>query len=161
MYEPLADNCNFDVQYLDDMPKGLSAFIKHGTIYMREGLTQKEERCYLAEEIQHNYYTAGNIVKQENVSSKKQEIIARRKAHLVLIPFNLLIECYDLGLRTYHEVANYLNVTEKFLHEAVTHFKQKYGLMYYDKKTKCYFNFGNTIHIYKEDNSSYSYDYGC
>ncbi|MEN2665998.1 hypothetical protein [Listeria aquatica] len=103
----------------------------------------------------------GNIVKQEKTLDIKQEILARRKAHLVLIPFNLLIECYDLGLRTYYEVANYLNVIEKFLYEAVDHFRQKYGLMYYDRKTNCYFNFGNTIHIYKEDNSSYSYDYGC
>lgn len=156
-----ADIDTFNVQYLDNMPKGLAAFIKHGTIFIKKGLTQKEERCYLEEEIQHYYYTAGNIVRQKYISDKKQETLARRKAHLVLIPFNLLIECYDLGLRTYYEVANYLNVTEKFLYEAVDHFRQKYGLMYYDKKTNCYFNFGNTIQIYKEDKKTYLYDYGC
>ncbi|MGJ8729321.1 ImmA/IrrE family metallo-endopeptidase [Listeria aquatica] len=157
----ISDIDTFNVHYLDDMPRGLAAFIKHGTIFIKKGLPQKEERCYLEEEIQHYYYTAGNIVKQEKISDVKQEILARRKAHLVLIPFNLLIECYDLGLRTYYEVANYLNVTEKFLYEAVEHFKQKYGLMYYDKNTDCYFDFGSTIQIYKEEKILFLYDNGC
>ncbi|MHC5281120.1 ImmA/IrrE family metallo-endopeptidase [Listeria kieliensis] len=150
MYE-LSNIDTFNVQYLDNMPTGLAAFIKHGTIFIKKGLTQKEERCYLEEEIQHYYYTSGNIVKQEKISDIKQETLARRKAHLILIPFDLLIECYNSGLRTYCDVSNYLNVTEIFLREAVEHFKQKYGLMYYDKNTDYCFDFGDTIRIYKRD----------
>uniref|UniRef100_UPI001430787E ImmA/IrrE family metallo-endopeptidase n=1 Tax=Listeria valentina TaxID=2705293 RepID=UPI001430787E len=125
------------------------------------GFTEVEENTLVIEEICHKSLTAGNILRTKNLRNVKQELLARRKAHYLLIPFAKLKECFDEGLTEYYEVAEHLNVTEKFLREAVTHFKQKYGLMYYDRKTNCYFNFGNTIQIYKEDNSSHSYDYGC
>ncbi|EAG4643017.1 hypothetical protein C5754_15330, partial [Listeria monocytogenes] len=64
-----------------------------------------------------------------------------------------------LGITTYYEASIFLNVTEQFLLEAIENFREKYGLMY--NTGKYIINFGPTIQIFKEDNSSYAYDYGA
>lgn len=157
----LLDKHNLTITYVDFLPYNASALIIKNDIFMLNGLTEAEENTLIAEEICHKSLTSGNILRTKNLWNVKQELLARRKAHYLLIPFAKLKECFDEGLTEYYEVAEYLNVTEKFLREAVINFRQKFGYMYHDKKTDCYFNFGNTIHIYKEDNNSYLYDYGC
>jgi hypothetical protein len=157
----LVNKYNLKIIYVDLLPFKASALIKGDEIFILKGLTEAEENTLITEEICHKALTAGNILNTKNQQNNKQEILARRKAYLFLLPFITLKECYDRGLTEYYEVAEYLCVTEKFLREAINQFKQKFGLMYYDSKTNCYFSFGSSIQIIKKEETFPIFDYGC
>lgn len=87
-----------------------------------------EKRCVLAEEIAHSLYTVGDILDQNNINNVKQEKYARKKAYEDLLPLSLLIEAYEQGIRSLHEMAEYLEVTEDFFKASLNHYQRKYGL---------------------------------
>lgn len=92
--------------------------------------TDAEKTCVLAEEIGHHYTSSGNILEQSNINSAKQEKKARRWAYERLIGITVLIHAYKSGVRNRFELAEFLNVTEDFLEEALKHYKEKYGSFY-------------------------------
>lgn len=141
------------------LPKKLAGIIKGNTVRIDSRLSSKKMKCTMVEEAMHWKYTSGNIIDQKVKANVKQEIFARRRAHYYLIPLDKIKECHDLGLSTYYEVAEYLDVTEEFLHEAVESYREKYGLMY--NTGEYIINFGSTIEVFMEDKNFYPYDYGC
>ncbi|MDO4446194.1 MAG: hypothetical protein Q4C97_11770 [Bacillota bacterium] len=90
--------------------------------------TSTEKSCILAEEPGHHYTTYGNILSQESVSDKKQELRARMWAYNKLIGLMGIIKSYEHGCQSYHEMAEYLDVTEEFLRDALEKYRQKYGV---------------------------------
>ncbi|NLT94071.1 MAG: ImmA/IrrE family metallo-endopeptidase [Clostridia bacterium] len=90
--------------------------------------TTAEKCCVLAEELGHYYTTAGNILDQSKIENRKQERRARTLAYQKLVPLDKLVEAYKAGIRTKHELAEYLGVTERFLCDAVKYYKEKYGI---------------------------------
>ncbi len=74
-----------------------------------------EKSCILAEELGHHYTTVGNILDQSSVSNRKQELRARMWAYNKLIGLMGIIKSYEHGCQSYHEMAEYLDVTEEFL----------------------------------------------
>lgn len=98
-------------------------------IAIRKNLpTQKEKSCVLAEELGHHYTTVGNILDQFSVSNRKQELRARMWAYNKLIGLIGIIKSYEHGCQSYHEMAEYLDVTEEFLRDALKRYHQKYGV---------------------------------
>lgn len=98
-------------------------------IAIRKNLpTQKEKSCVLAEELGHHYTTVGNILDQFSVSNRKQELRARMWAYNKLIGLMGIIKSYEHGCQSYHEMAEYLDVTEEFLRDALKRYHQKYGV---------------------------------
>ncbi len=97
-------------------------------IGIRSGQTSTEKTCVLAEEMAHAEYTVGNILDQSDVSNRKQELLARAKAYDRLIGLPGLIAAFEHGCRSRYEAASFLDVTEKFLDEALTRYKAKYGI---------------------------------
>ncbi len=95
----------------------------------REVETTTEKTCILAEEIGHYHTTAGNILDQSKVNNRKQEKRARRWAHEKLLPLESFVMAYLSGASGRHELADYLEVTEEFLLEAIEQYKEKYGLL--------------------------------
>lgn len=89
--------------------------------------TSVEKACVLAEELGHYHTTVGNITDLENPQNRKQERQARLWAYNKLIGLMGLINAYEQGCRTLHDVAEYLDVTEEFLQEAVDCYREKYG----------------------------------
>ena len=89
--------------------------------------TNVEKCCILAEEIGHHYTTVGNILDQSKLDNRKQERRARVWAHERLIPLARFVQAHRDGIRNHHELAEYLGVTEQFLHEAIERYKEKYG----------------------------------
>lgn len=85
-----------------------------------------EKACILSEELGHHYKTVGNIIDENKVDNKKQELIARRWGYEKLIGTRKLIRAYEKGCQNKFEIAEYLNVTEGFLDEALTYYKCKY-----------------------------------
>ena len=89
--------------------------------------TSAEKACVLAEELGHYYTTTGDILDQNNIENRKQEQKARTWAYNRLIGLMGIINSYKAGCRNSTEIAEYLNVTEEFLSEAIERYRSKYG----------------------------------
>lgn len=90
--------------------------------------TDTERKCILAEELSHYHTTVGNILDQSNDENRKQELRARMWAYDKLIGLRGIVNSYANGCNSEHEIAEYLEVTEEFLREAIKHYKNKYGI---------------------------------
>ncbi len=90
--------------------------------------TDKEKCCILAEELGHYYLTVGDITDQTKIKNRKQELTARNWGYEKLVGIIDIINAFNLGIRTKHEMAEHLNITEEFLEKAIQHYKQKYGI---------------------------------
>lgn len=101
--------------------------IKGNRIAIRKGLTETEKKCVLAEELGHHYTTSGDILEESTVSDRKQEQQARTWAYNKLIGLMGIVDSYKAGCHNAHEMAEYLNVTEEFLTEALERYRNKYG----------------------------------
>lgn len=98
------------------------------TIALSTSLQSTAERtCILAEEIGHHETSRGNILDQQNITNIKQERKARLWAYDKLISLFGIVRAYNAGCRTSYEMADYLNITEEFLIEALCTYKEKYG----------------------------------
>lgn len=98
-----------------------------GTIALKEDMTSIEKACVLAEELGHHYTTVGNILDQSKAENRKQERRARLWAYKRAFDLVDLVSAYKHGCRNRYEIAEYLEVTESFLQEALDTYKEKYG----------------------------------
>lgn len=89
--------------------------------------TSVEKSCVLAEELGHYYTTTGNILDQTKTENRKQELSARLWAYNKMIGLDGLIDAYEHGCCSQYEVAEYLQVTEEFLQDAVQRYASIYG----------------------------------
>lgn len=113
-------------QFNSDKIKGLYC---NGTIALNKNIqTETEKSCVLAEELGHYYTTVGNILDQSKVENRKQEQKARAWAYDKLVNLQGIIKVYESGYDSLHEAAEYLEVTEDFLREALTYYRSKYGV---------------------------------
>lgn len=101
--------------------------IKNDRIYLRKGMTSTQKSCVLAEELGHYHTTVGDILDQQDVANQKQERRARIWAYNKLVSLFGIIKAYNAGCRNLYEMAEYLEVTEEFLKEALDIYKTKYG----------------------------------
>lgn len=100
----------------------------NGTIAINENIiTSNEKACVLAEELGHHHTSVGNILDLKIASNRKQERQARLWAYDKQIGLNGLIRAYEYGCRNRYEIAEYLEVTEQFLEEAILEYREKYG----------------------------------
>ena len=90
--------------------------------------TTTEKACALAEELRHHYTTTGNILDQQNVVNAKQELHARTWAYNECIGLIGIVKAFESGCKSLYEMADYLNVTEDFLKDALESFRRKYGI---------------------------------
>ncbi len=101
--------------------------IKGNKIAIRRNLSTKEKGCILAEELGHYYTTVGNILDQSDVWNRKQEQKARLWAYNKMIGLNGIIKAYQNGCQSLHDTAEFLDVDEEFLMDALILYQGKYG----------------------------------
>jgi predicted ATP-dependent endonuclease of OLD family len=130
-YEDLVNECNnqniqiFD-KHFKSKAKGL---IKNNRIAIRKDIpTLKEKSCILAEELGHYYTSVGNILDLQYTSNKKQEYRARLWAYNKQIGLSGIVQAYEAKCRSLYEIAEYLDITEDFLQEALNVYRSKYGI---------------------------------
>lgn len=109
---------------LSPQTKGLYA---DHVIWINKDLSNTEKGCILAEELGHYYTSSGDILDQRDLRNRKQELRARSWAYEQLVPLSRIAEAHREGIRHRHELADFLNVTEPFLAEALTRYQEKYG----------------------------------
>lgn len=110
---------------------GFKGLYKDGKILIdKKIVTDAERKCILAEEIGHHETTFGDIVDETSISNRKQEIIARRWAYKRMVSLTKIIVAHQVGIRNTYELADFLEVTEGFLKEALNYYEDKYGNWY-------------------------------
>ena len=102
--------------------------------------TDTEKACILAEELGHYQTATSNIIDQSTVQNRKQEMCGRIWAYNKQVGLTGLIKAYKNRCENSHEVAEYLGVTDSFLNDAITYYKNKYG---------CYTQVDNYIIIFE------------
>ena len=129
IYEKLSSEAQANGLEVIELPLEHSDGMVCGNLIgIREGQTSAEKACVLAEELAHARYTVGNILDQNDVSNRKQEHLARVVAYDRMIGLARLVEAFRHGCRSRYEMAEYLEVTEEFLQEALECYHKKYGL---------------------------------
>lgn len=130
-YESLEDEArkdNIDIipyNFRNDKLRGLYC---DGVIGLNKDIdTTTEKACILAEELGHHYTTVGNILDLEDPANRKQERRARLWGYDRLIGLQGLINAYEAGCQNRFEIADYLNVSEKYLQECIEVYSEKYG----------------------------------
>lgn len=93
----------------------------------------------LDEELGHYHTTVRDIIQQSSVSDRKQELRARTWAYEKMTGLNGIINSYKHGCCSLYETAEYLEVTEEFLSEALQYYKSKYRFYTVNDKYVFYF----------------------
>lgn len=90
--------------------------------------SKRKRACILSEELGHYHTTVGDIICQSSASERKQEHRARVWAFEKMVGLTGIVKSYEHGCSTLYEMAEYLEVTETFLAEALKYYKSKYGI---------------------------------
>lgn len=102
--------------------------IKGNRIAIRKDIpTQAEKSCVLVEELGHYFTSAGNILDQTDTVNRRQEYRARLYGYNLKIGLTGIISAHTAGCRNLYEMADYLDVTEEYLKEALDCYQSKYG----------------------------------
>lgn len=103
--------------------------IKNNRVAIKKDIpTLKEKSCVLAEELGHFYTSVGDILDQSKPENRKQELKARLWAYNKQIGLNGILNAYIAGCQNSFEMAEFLDITEEFLNNALNYYKQKYGI---------------------------------
>lgn len=87
-----------------------------------------EKTCVLAEELGHHHTSVGNILDMDLAGNRKQERQARLWAYNKLIGLRRIVNAFQHGCQNRYEIAEYLEVTEDFLDECISCYRDKYGV---------------------------------
>ena len=102
--------------------------IRGRRVAIRQSISsQRRKACVLAEEIGHYFTSAGDIMDPTDAGSRKQERRARIWAHDVQVGLDGILAADAAGCRSVYEMADFLEVPEDFLIEAIGCYSERYG----------------------------------
>lgn len=93
-------------------------------IWINRDLTERQKACILAEEIGHYETTVGDITFRTDLNAEKQEQNARIWGYKKLLPPERILSAYSEGYTHPAEMAEYLDVDEIFLIEAINYYRR-------------------------------------
>ena len=112
-----------------DFESEAEALIKGNIIGINKNIKAQIKRtCILAEELGHYHTTVGNILNQSKISNRKQELQARLWAYDKLIGLERIVKAFQHGCCDLYEMADYLEITEDFLKDALVAYQNRYGV---------------------------------
>ena len=119
----------FDLNSDSTSSERVNGLYMDGYIALDSGLDTTAERAgTLAEELGHHYTSHGNIMNMDNVNSRQQEYDARLWGYDNLIGLLGIIRAFEHGCRNRYDTAEYLEVAEEYLEEALKCYRSKYGV---------------------------------
>ena len=107
--------------------KAYKGLIDGKNIAIKKDMTEQEKKCVMAEELGHYYTGTGDILDQSSVSNRKQELQGRIYAYNKLVGLMGIVKAYQNNCSNLSETAEYLDVTEEFLADALNYYKARYG----------------------------------
>ena len=81
----------------------------------------------MAEELGHYYTGHRDISDQSSVTNRKQECYDCIYSYNKLVGLMGIIDAYKHNCKSLSESAEYLDVTEEYLNEAISYYRSKYG----------------------------------
>ena len=129
-YEALLDEACAEKLIVKEKPlQSSNGRIYGNRIAIRQDIeTTAQKADVLAEELGHYYTSFGNILDMTNAQNRKQERQARLWAYNKRIGLYGLIRAYEHGCSSRYEIAEFLEVTEEFLEDAICCYRDKYGI---------------------------------
>ena len=130
IYEALLDEANNAGLKVKELPlRSSDGRIKGNKIGIRKDIeTSKKKACTLAEEMGHHHTSVGDILDMDLTGNRKQERQARLWAYNKLIGLRRIVNAFQHGCQNRYEIAEYLEVTEDFLDECISCYRDKYGV---------------------------------
>lgn len=127
--------------YEKPLPARLKGLYADNVIWINRNIpTTIEKTCILAEELGHYHTTDGDIIDQTNIQNRKQERRAREWGYEQLVPLSGIVEAYYAGISGRHDLAEFLEITESYLQEAINRYKDKYGPYYSIERYTIFFD---------------------
>lgn len=129
-YEELLESAHNEGLIVKEMPLQSSDGRIYGNrIAIRQDITTSIQKAgALAEELGHYYTTVGNIHDQSIIENRKQERQARLHGYNRLIGLMGIIHAFNAGCQNKYEIADFLDVTEEYLEECISCYRDKYGI---------------------------------
>lgn len=131
-YEKLLDEISSDgieVIEFDFTNEDLHGLYADGFIAINKRLSTSEKVLTAYEEWGHSKVNCGNILNQENLNNRKQEVTARRWAYEKFMPVEKFIELIVEHRPTdTWELLEILDVSQSYLSELINYYINKYGL---------------------------------
>lgn len=115
------------------LPEDYEGFYSDGAVLVDKFLTKTRKLEILSEEIAHHLVTFGDIRDQKNLMNRKYEIKARRLGCELLVSLDDIIDAFHEGVHNLYEMSQYFEVSERYILNALNHYKMKYGLDVYFK----------------------------
>ncbi|RIL33431.1 ImmA/IrrE family metallo-endopeptidase [Staphylococcus gallinarum] len=109
------------------LPDNLGGFNFNNVILLNRKNKYKERVEILAEEIAHYKITYGDIRDQTKMINRKFELKARRLGCELAITLDGIIEAFHYGVHNLYGLAEFFEVTEQYVLNAINHYKMKYG----------------------------------
>lgn len=132
MYEELLEEARQENIYIVEKAKFKSnskGLIHNDVIGLSDKIeTNIERSCILAEELGHYHMNNGDILNSRDLNNAKQEHLGRMYAYNRMIGLMGIVRAFKAGCKNQYEIAEYLNVTEEFLAEAISAYRSKYGI---------------------------------
>ena len=127
-YETLLNTADTEELLVKEKPlKYNNGRIYGNRVAIRKDMPTVQKACALAEELGHYYTSYGDIIELHSVEDQKQELRARLWAYNKMIGLQGIIAAYKHGCTSLHDMAEFLEVTEEFLAEALERYRSKYG----------------------------------
>lgn len=99
-----------------------------GTVAIRKDMNTAQKTCALAEELGHHKTSVGNILDMTSAVNRKQERQARLHGYNRLIGLTGIINAFNAGCQNKYEIAEYLDITNEYLEECISCYRDKYGV---------------------------------
>lgn len=129
LYEKmLIEHDYIEVRETDVMPNDLHGLWLGDLILIKRNLSERRKAEVLYEELAHHKLTYGNILDQSKDINRKFENYARRYGYESALPLHIIVEAYNYGISNLYELAEYVQLSERYIVEILEHYKNKYGI---------------------------------
>lgn len=128
-YEKLLVEAENDGVNSKELPFGRNCgYYCDNTAFVNRSSTNAYKHALLGEELGHHFTSVGDILDSDDPNNAKQERKSRVWGFERTVPLTRLVEAIDYHCINLNELAEYLEVPEEVLTEAIEYYKQKYGL---------------------------------
>ncbi|MCH4376952.1 ImmA/IrrE family metallo-endopeptidase [Staphylococcus haemolyticus] len=129
LYEKmLIEHDYIEVRETDVMPNDLHGLWLGDLILIKRNLSETRKAEVLYEELAHHKLTYGDILDQSKDINRKFENYARRHGYEAALPLRIIVEAHNYGVSSLYELADYVQLSEKYIVEILGHYKNKYGI---------------------------------
>jgi len=113
--------------YVRETAQEENGTIDGALVTIRKDMSSRLKAAALAEEIEHDKLTVGDIMDVSEESNARQEHKAKASTYNRLIGLDGIVKAYEHGCMSLHDAADFLDVSERILREAVIYYGHKYG----------------------------------